>query len=277
MRPGEDGPSDSPHLRHGAEPDADGPFSELVQADPPSDVSRIWCIGIFVAFLGSFLGWYAGRVLERYYHWSARVEVVAPRGAAPADGVGFTLFLETREDADGRNTALAMGIFGTALGLVSGLGGGWTRRSVRRMVLAGVTGLVLGALAGAISSWYLVPVFYWLMAQGPNPLIPVMTHSGVYSAIGGAAGLAFGVGHHGIKGSVPGLVAGTLGALLGSLFYEVFHTLAFPMEWDHSPLPGKGLSRLLAHCCVAGLSIPCVALALTKVSGAESPSRPGAA
>ena len=55
-----------------------------------------------------------------------------------------------------------------------------------------------------------------------------------------------------------------MGAILGSVLFAVVHTIAFPLEWDFSPMPGKTLSRLLAHLCVAVLSVTCAALALRE-------------
>jgi len=52
-----------------------------------------------------------------------------------------------------------------------------------------------------------------------------------------------------------------MGAILGAIIYNVVHTITFPLEWDLSPMPGKGVSRLLAHLCVALSSTACVVLA----------------
>ena len=32
-----------------------------------------------------------------------------------------------------------------------------------------------------------------------------------------------------------------MGAILGAIIYNVFHTIAFPLEWDLSAMPGNGL------------------------------------
>ena len=83
----------------------------------------------------------------------------------------------------------------------------------------------------------------------------------MYALIGGVGGLAFGLGLCGPGGAAKGLLAGAMGAILGAIIYNVVHTITFPLEWDLSPMPGKGVSRLLAHLCVALSSIACVVLA----------------
>jgi hypothetical protein len=177
-------------------------------------------------------------------------------------GTGFSVFLVSREDAERRNTALAMGMFGGTLSLAVGIGGAMARNTSSVVVPSGLVGMIAGSAAGVAAPWALVPIFYRFLGYGPNPMIPVMVHSGFYSAIGGSAGLAFGYGLRGWRGAARGFSAGAMGGVLGSILFAMVHALAFPMEWDFSPIPGKGLSRLIAHFCVAVLSVTCAVLAL---------------
>ena len=79
----------------------------------------------------------------------------------------------------------------------------------------------------------------------------------MYALIGGVGGLAFGLGLCGLGGAAKGLLAGTMGAILGAIIYNVVHTITFPLGWDLSPMLGKGVSRLLAHLCVALVDCLC--------------------
>ena len=157
---------------------------------------------------------------------------------------------------------MAMGIFGGFLGLTAGAGGGLVRNTRPAVMQGGLCGLALGAMAGVAACWVLVPLFYQFMARAPNPMFPVVLHSSFYIAIGAAAGLAFGCGLLGRSGAARGFLAGAMGAVLGSVLFAVVHPLAFPLEWDFSPMPGVTLSRLLAHLCVAILTLACAVIAL---------------
>ena len=118
------------------------------------------------------------------------------------------------------------------------------------------------------------PRLLQFVALRPTPCFRLFFIPSFYSAIGGAAGLAFGFGFMGRGGAARGFLAGAMGATLGSVLFAVVHTLAFPLEWDFSPMPGMTLSRLLAHLCVAILrspapSWPCRAIPETSRSHGE--------
>jgi hypothetical protein len=174
------------------------------------------------------------------------------------------MFLGARVDAERWSTAISMGILGGVLGLSFGVGGGLAGGSNPGAARAGLFGLLLGAAAGMAASWVLVPVFYRSLGRPPNPMLPLVIHTGLYAAIGSTAGLAFGLGLMGRWGAVRGLLAGFMGAVLGSVAFNVLHTYAFPLEWDFSPMPGRSLSRLLAHLCVAVLAVLCVVLVVIE-------------
>ena len=122
-------------------------------------------------------------------------------------------------------------------------------------------GLLLGAAVGTVVPLQLVPLFYRSAGRPPNPALPLLVHTAMYATIGGMGGLAFGFGLCGLGGAAKGFLAGAMGAILGAITYNVVHTIVFPLEWDLSPMPGSGVSRLLAHLCVALSSIACVVLA----------------
>ena len=227
---------------------------------------RLWLLALFMAFLGGVGGWIAGDEVTHVVHWTARPRPRGPERQVHPDATGFRLLLVSREEAERRNTSLAMGILGGILGLAAGVGGGLARNTSLAVLRGGLGGLGVGAFAGAFVPWMLVPEFYRFLNRAPNPMLPVVMHACVYASIGGAMGLAFGYGLLGRRGAAKGFITGAMGAVLGSVLFAVLHALLFPMEWDFSPMPGNTLSRLLAHVCVAELSVTCVTVAL----GAEA-------
>ena len=228
---------------------------------PPVNPWRVWLCAIFSGLLAGVIGWVAGERASRSFHWEGRVQVEEVHGRDNCERSPTGLLLESRYNAEARNAALAMGILGTVLGLTLGAGGGLSRRSPRAAAVSGLTGFLLGAAVGTAAPLQLVPLFYRFIGRPPNPAFPLLIHTAMYALIGGVGGLAFGLGLCGPGGAAKGLLAGTMGAILGAIIYNVFHTIAFPLEWDLSPMPGKGVSRLLAHLCVALSSIACVVLA----------------
>lgn len=225
---------------------------------------RLWLLALSTALIGGMLGWVLGNQAEQAIHWTVQVRPHA-RGEKPEpDATGFSVPLVSREEAERRNTTLVMGIFGGVLGLSVGAGGGLARNTSLATLQAGLTGLMLGSITGSSVPWMFVPEFYRQLSRAPNPMLPVLMHAITYASIGGAAGLAFGYGLLERRGAARGLLAGVMGAVLGSMIFAVLHTMLFPMEWDFSPIPGKTVSRLLAHVCVAVLSVTCATLALRE-------------
>jgi hypothetical protein len=255
-------PQDGP-LRGGdfrIKPDHSEGIAAAVSALPVNR-GRVWLYALFSGMLAAVIAWAADERANRSIHWEGRVQ--AEQGAeriqlelSPAE-----LLLESRNIAETKNTALAMGIFGAALGLTLGAAGGLSRRSPPAAAVSGMIGFLVGAAVGAAVPLQLLPLFYRSAFRPPNPAFPALVHTVMYASIGGVGGLAFGYGLSGPSGAAKGFLAGSLGAILGAITYNVVHTIAFPLEWDLSPMSGKGGSRLLAHLCVALSFVACVVLA----------------
>src|SRR5271157_651970 len=228
---------------------------------PPITRWRVWLCAILSGVLAGVIGWVAGERANRPFHWEGRVQVEEVYGRDNPERSPAGLLLESRSNAEAKNTSLAMGILGAVLGLALGAGGGLSRRSPRAAAVSGLTGFLLGAAVGTAVPWQLVPLFYRSVGRPPNPAFPLLTHTSLYALIGGVGGLAFGLGLCGLGGAAKGLLGGAMGAILGAIIYNVVHTITFPLEQDLSPMPGKGVSRLLAHLCVALASTACVVLA----------------
>ncbi len=228
---------------------------------PPISPWRVWFCAIFSGVLAALVGWAAGERANRSFHWEGRVQVEAGDRRNQRESSAAGLLLESRSNAEAKNTSLAMGILGAVLGLTLGAGGGLSRRSPRAAAVSGLTGFLLGAAVGAAVPWQLVPLFYRSVGRPPNPAFPLLIQTSLYALIGGVGGLAFGLGLCGLGGAAKGLLGGAMGAILGAIIYNVVHTITFPLEWDLSPMPGKSVSRLLAHLCVALTTIACIVLA----------------
>jgi hypothetical protein len=243
----------------GAESESDSVFS-LMELD---ESLRLWLLALGSALLAGLIGWGAGENIPHFWHWEEHLE-------RAAEGIARDPF-EARNQAEMKNTALAMGVLGGVTGLLLGLAGGMSRGAIRLAVIAGTAGLLLGITSAVAVSLMIVPMFFRSISLVPNPTLPLLVHSGIYASIGGAGGLSFGFGRRGLTGALRGLLAGTTGAILGSIVYNMLHTTAFPLESDYSPLPGKGVSRMIAHICVNLLFVICVVIAVQAPSKAIEP------
>jgi hypothetical protein len=243
-----------------------------ISSAPPPNQGLVWSSAIAAALLGGLLGWAAAAAAAEYVYWEGRLtdvqntrraETAPGRSLVAPDAALSQQLSQLRNDAEKRNAALALGVLGGVLGACFGAGGGLARGSARAMVQAGSIGALAGTVAGAGAPWLLVPLYHQHLGSPPHPSLPVVLHSAMYAVIGAAVGLAFAVGLEGKAGAGRGLAAGAMGGILGCIAFSVVHTVVFPLEWDLSALPGKTMSRLLAHLCVAVLAAACVVVALT--------------
>ena len=220
------------------------------------DLPRVWLFAVGSAILGGMLGWIVGDEMAHRLPWTKPAQAAMENGEVRREA---RVLRDLHIEAETRTAVIGMGCLGGILGLMLGVGGGLSRRSNPRAALGGGIGLFLGAAVGAAVPWVLVPVFYSSLKQSPNLAFPLIIHICMYSAVGSVAGLALGISLRGWAGAMNGLVAGAMGAGMGSMVFNLVHTIAFPLEWDFSPMPGLCGSRLLAHLCVAFLSVICVA------------------
>jgi hypothetical protein len=157
------------------------------------------------------------------------------------------------------NATVSYEILGATLGLFLGLAGGLIRRSVLGTILAAVIGLVLGFGAAMGSARWTLPLYFGHLKT--NELMYAMTvHCATWTAIGGVAGLAFGLGLGGWGRMIRGLVGGAGGALLGTVIYEFAGIMLFPLDMTDRPLSRTWYTRLLARLLVSGLAAAGAAL-----------------
>ena len=126
-----------------------------------------------------------------------------------------------------RAAALAYGGLGLFLGLGLGAAGGLSRQSTRAAFTGAIVGLVLGGLAGGAATSLVLPSYHAARAAtpefepgktGPKPEdmtsdlgLALLTHGSIWAAVGGAAGLALGLGLGGAAKTCRAIVGGILG------------------------------------------------------------------
>lgn len=171
-----------------------------------------------------------------------------------------------QDAADTRTAALLYGALGAGIGLSLGLAGGLARRAFRPALMAGLTGLVLGAAAGSLMSLALVPVHHRSYDPDTQDLLfPLIIHAAIWGLSGLAAGLALAMGL-GLRRRAPAaMVGGLAGAAVGAGIYELLGAFAFPLANTAEPMAQSPGARLLACLAVA------LGAALGAVAGAQPP------
>jgi hypothetical protein len=183
----------------------------------------------------------------------ATFDAFKPKGT-PTQFIRQTFMIpgwQERATAGTWNAALALGLMGATTGLALGLAGGLAR-SARAGALAALLGLVLGAGAGAAATLAAVPLASHIRHRDPGNMSAEMgssliVHGVPWSAVGAAAGLAFGIGLGGRTRAGRGLVAGLVGALAGAILYEIIGALALPGSKIADPVAVTWSARLLAQ------------------------------
>jgi hypothetical protein len=153
-----------------------------------------------------------------------------------------------------RDAALAYGLQGAILGLLLGLAGvvAGGRARARAALLAIPAGLLVGGLGAAASLG-----LFQLGLRHQDPIagdltLSLLTHSGVWAAVGAGGGLAFGLGM-GLRPParlVHAAFGGLAGGALGAVIYEVVGSLAFPIAQTGHPYASEAAPRFLAHAAV---------------------------
>jgi hypothetical protein len=107
-----------------------------------------------------------------------------------------------------------------------------------------------------------------LVMVSESLLFAMAIHGGIWSAIGAAGGLAFGVGLGGGRDvALRAAIGGLLGAALGTMVYDLAGAVIAPLAETGSPLSATSSTRLLARVAVA-------VLAATGAAWAAAGARP---
>ena len=87
----------------------------------------------------------------------------------------------------------------------------------------------------------------------------LLTHGGIWIAVGAAAGLALGIGLGGGARMARATIGGILGAVLAAVIYEFGGAIVFPVAETFRPMAIAPAPRLFAH-LVVGLCVAAGAL-----------------
>ncbi len=168
-----------------------------------------------------------------------------------------------------QNAAVAYALLGAVLSLILGVTAGCVlgRFSIPRVLAAGLVGIVLGASFGAASSYGLTPIYFNRMGTA-DVTLSLLIHLGIWTAVGAASGVAFGVGSGSRDVLVRSLVGGITGAALGTLLFDIFGAF-LPLAHTERPLSEEAGTRLAANivlclCVVGGIVV--VASQKTRVT-----------
>jgi hypothetical protein len=231
-------PLTAPAARAEAAPSPPGEFLGLVLA---------------AAILAGIVAWLGGEAIHGRYD-APLLDSFHPRSKEMGAMVASATIREAKQ---------AFAMLGAALGLAMGLAGGLARRSRMAALAAGSLGLVLGAAAGAGSVVELVPYYLrYVNRDGDDLIWPLLTHGGIWSAVGAAGGLALGLGLGGWRPAGGALVGGLIGALVAVLVHEVVGPLAFPLAKTGEPISESWGSRLFARLVLTVLAAAGAALAV---------------
>jgi hypothetical protein len=150
---------------------------------------------------------------------------------------------------------------GGLLGLVLGLAGGISRRSIKWATLAGLLGLVVGGLAEAGSAYGTLQFIYTKIdVQSEDLLQSMLSHLALWAVIGLAGGLAFGLGLGGRGAWWKAAAGGLVGFALATVAYELIGALVLPTDGTHQPFGDSARSRVLAQVLITlGAAIGAVA------------------
>jgi hypothetical protein len=222
--------------------------------------------------ISGFVGWLGGEKTNHYF--KPILEPIPDTGGMSPyfrSSLMAEQELRKRPAAEAKNTALAYGLLGAALGGTLGLAGGLARRNARAGVLAACSGLVIGGLAGAgLSEALVLGVFYPNLTPETGLLMPFLVHSGIWAAVGAAGGIALGLGLGNHRLLARAALGGLVGAIVGALVFEIFNAMEFAVIRVEAPIPGHPAARLAAHLCTA---TAVAAGAVLGVSEAKSRNR----
>jgi MFS family permease len=167
-----------------------------------------------------------------------------------------------------QNSAVAYALVGATLSLILGVTAGCLlgRFSIRRVLTAGIAGIVLGASFGAASSYGLTPLYFNRM-ETADVTFTMLIHLGIWTAVGAASGITFGIGAGNRNVFLASFIGGITGAALATLLFDVCGVF-FPFAHTERPLSQEAGTRLAANivlCLCVVIGIVVVASQKTRV------------
>lgn len=208
--------------------------------------NRVWLCALSASLMCGLACWVAGETVRGWFVGPNLLRLMSDEERLGA--------MASRNLAETKNVALAMGLFGGILGLGLGLAGAIARRSARVVMIPAITGFTAGTVAGVVAAFAAMPVFF--RAYNQNPLstglaVPMLVHVLLWAPLGSVAGLAFGLGLGDRSLPFRTMWGGLIGAILGAMVYEIVGALALPLALTSQPISLTWGSRLLARLLVS--------------------------
>jgi hypothetical protein len=209
---------------------------------------RAWLAAMTAGLLAVAVDWPAGEAAVKYIRTEKDVANVNGREQAIV-----TVLSSNRSDV--KRATLAYGLQGAILGLALGLAGAAVRRSANTVPAAALAGLIGGGVAGSGLSFGLFPILFRQLDPISGDLVlPMIIHVAVWSVVGAAVGLAFGIGRRGGPVRIGrAVLGGLLGAALGAVAYQLLGAFFFPTAKSDMPIAAGAAARLLGL-ALTGLS-----------------------
>ncbi|MEW4569424.1 hypothetical protein AB1L88_16285 [Tautonia sp. JC769] len=155
---------------------------------------------------------------------------------------------------------------GGLLGLMLGLAGGVSGRSLPMAGLGAGIGVMAGAVVCGLGAFGLFTLYLnHVDPIAPELLAPLSTRSILWGVMGGVGGMAFGIGLGDENGIGQAILGGAVGGLLATLVYELGGLVLFPDARPTIPVAGGQSARLVAH----GVTGVLVALGAARALNAE--------
>jgi hypothetical protein len=220
---------------------------------PPWPSGRTWSIILAASTLAGLCAFGLGEVSPRLFPPST---YFAPEIRARPSLLAQEILRRSLLFSD-RAAAAANGGMGLLLGLALGAAGGLARRSSRAAIAAGFTGMVLGGIAGAATSYLVLPHYNAARIatidddQNVDLGLGLLTRGAIWLTIGAAAGVALGLGLGGGPPVARAVFGGIPGAGIATVIHEFGGALVFPLAETFRPLAVTPTARLTDHLLIA--------------------------
>lgn len=143
---------------------------------------------------------------------------------------------------------LSYGFTGALVGLMLGLAGGISRKSVKAAAVAGLLGLLIGGLVeGSTSRLALWLIYMKFDPQAEDILPSLLSHQALWDVVGLTGGLALGLGLGGPGRWWKTAIGGMIGAALAAVVFEFVGALVFSTHGTHQPVADSLETRIMAH------------------------------
>jgi hypothetical protein len=235
----------------------------------PVRSGRLWAVTLGAGVVAGLTAWLGGEACHAVFK--------PPLHAANSRGLILKM-TNPREvaAADAKNAGLGFALSGAAVGLGLGVAGALAHRRGAAAARAGLVGLVAGAAAGAGASLALFPAYNIYKARHPDEaasdlILPLLIHAGIWSALGAAGGLAFGLGSGERRTLSRAVTGGLVSAAIGAAGYVLFGALFFPAASTSRFVSEIWQTRLLARLGVAVLVAAAIAASVHEPGARHSP------